>query len=213
MAKFKYFSAFIVPLLGLLTFNSTGFIAYIGIFSLYVLVPVLENLLPQNTYNLTSVEKELATENIFYDVVLYLSVPLHLFVVYQFLITVSNPTIPVSDLIACILFMGTILGVNGINIGHELGHKKDHKLKQFLAHILLLTAIQNHFMTYHNSGHHRDVATPNDLTSAKEGDIFYWFALKSQIGGYFKTCRIENERLRSLRKPLIFNPMIFFTFL
>ena len=49
MAKFKYFSAFIVPLLGLLTFNSTGFIAYIGIFSLYVLVPVLENLLPQNT--------------------------------------------------------------------------------------------------------------------------------------------------------------------
>ena len=211
MAKFKYFSAFIVPLLGLLTFNSTGFIAYIGIISLYVLVPVLENFLPQNTYNLTSVEKELATETIFYDVVLYLSVPLHLFVVYQFLITVSNPSLPLSDLIACILFMGTILGVNGINIGHELGHKKDHKLKQFLAHILLLTAIQNHFMTYHNSGHHRDVATPNDLTSAKEGDIFYWFALKSQIGGYFKTWRLESQRLKSQGKSLLFNPMIFFT--
>lgn len=211
MAKFKYFSAFIVPLLGLLTFNSTGFIAYIGIISLYVLVPVLENFLPQNTYNLTSIEKELATETIFYDVVLYLSVPLHLFVVYQFLITVSNPSLPLSDLIACILFMGTILGVNGINIGHELGHKKDHKLKQFLAHILLLTAIQNHFMTYHNSGHHRDVATPNDLTSAKEGDIFYWFALKSQIGGYFKTWRLESERLKSQGKSLLFNPMIFFT--
>ena len=65
MAKFKYFSAFIVPLLGLLTFNSTGFIAYIGIISLYVVVPILENFLPQNTYNLTSIEKELATENIF----------------------------------------------------------------------------------------------------------------------------------------------------
>jgi alkane 1-monooxygenase len=211
MVKFKYFSAFIVPLLGLLTFNSTGFIAYIGIISLYVVVPILENFLPQNTYNLTSIEKELATETIFYDVVLYLSVPLHLFVVYQFLITVSNPSILLSDLIACVLFMGTILGVNGINIGHELGHKKDHKLKQFLAHILLLTAIQNHFMTYHNSGHHRDVATPNDLTSAKEGDIFYWFALKSQIGGYFKTWRLESQRLKSQGKTLLFNPMIFFT--
>lgn len=98
MAKFKYFSAFIVPLLGLLTFNTTGYFAYIGIFSLYVLVPVLENFLPQNTYNLNAVEKELATETIFYDVVLYLSVPLHLFVVYQFLITVSNPSILTSDI-------------------------------------------------------------------------------------------------------------------
>ncbi|MDG1314938.1 MAG: alkane 1-monooxygenase, partial [Flavobacteriaceae bacterium] len=85
MAKFKYFSAFIVPLLGLLTFNTTGYLAYTGIFSLYVLVPVLESLLQPNTYNFTSVEKELAIENIFYDLVLYLSVPLHLFVVYQFL--------------------------------------------------------------------------------------------------------------------------------
>ena len=49
MAKFKYFSAFIVPLLGLFTFNTTGFLAYIGIFSLYVLVPVLESLLTPNT--------------------------------------------------------------------------------------------------------------------------------------------------------------------
>ena len=184
MAKFKYFSAFIIPLFGLFTFNTTGLAAYIGIFSLYVIVPLAENFLPSNTYNLSTVEKELANENFFYDLVLYLSVPLHLFVVYEFLITVSDPSIPLSDLIACILFMGTILGVNGINIGHELGHKTDHKFKQFLAHILLLTAIQNHFMTYHNSGHHRDVATPNDLTSAKEGDIFYWFALRSQIGGY-----------------------------
>jgi alkane 1-monooxygenase len=66
-------------------------------------------------------------------------------------------------------------------------------------------------MTYHNSGHHRDVATPNDLTSAKEGDIFYWFALKSQIGGYFKTWRLESQRLKSQGKSLLFNPMIFFT--
>ena len=130
-------------------------------------------ILPVDGYNLTSVEIELAQKNTFYDFVLYLSVPLHVFVCYQFLLTISDQTLPVSDTIACILMMGTILGVNGINIGHELGHKTHHKLKQFFAHVLLLTSLQNHFITYHNSGHHRDVATPNDLTSAKEGDNFY----------------------------------------
>ena len=55
-------------------------------------------------------------------------------------------------------------------------------------------------MTYHNSGHHRDVGTPNDLTSAKKGDVFYWFAIKSQIGGYFKTWRLEVKKLKAQGK-------------
>jgi alkane 1-monooxygenase len=107
--------------------------------------------------------------------------------------------------------MGTILGVNGINIGHELGHKTKDKFKTFLAHIMLLTSIQNHFIPYHNSGHHRDVATPNDFSSAKEGDIFYFFAFKSQIGGYFKTWKLEFERLKATGKNILLNPMIIYT--
>ena len=69
---------------------------------------------------------------------------------------------------------GNNAGVNGINGGHELGHKIDHRLKMFLARILLTPLFQNHFITYHNGGHHRDVATPNDLTTTKKGDIFYF---------------------------------------
>ncbi len=213
MAKFKYFSAFIVPFLGFLTFNSSGLLAYFGLFSLYILVPILEYLFPPNKYNLNSVEKVLANESVFYDWVLYLSVPLHLIVVYQFLMTISVGGIPLSDMIACVLMMGTILGVNGINIGHELGHKTDHKVKQLLAHVLLLTALQNHFITYHNSAHHRDVATPNDLTSAKEGDIFYWFAIRSQIGGYFKTWKLESQNLQKQGKSQLYNPMLFYALL
>ena len=64
-----------------------------------------------------------------------------------------------------------------------------------------------------NSGHHRDVGTPNDLTSAKKGDVFYWFALKSQIGGYFKTWRLEAEKLKAQGKSVLLNPMILYTLL
>ena len=120
---------------------------------------------------------------------------------------------PLSDLIAYTLIMGTILGVNGINGGHELGHKVNEPFKIFLAHVLLTTSMQNHFMTYHNSGHHRDVGTPNDLTSAKKGDVFYWFILKSQIGGYFKTWKLEADKLKVKGKRLVLNPMILYTIL
>ena len=213
MLKFKYFAAYIIPLLGLLTFNTTGLYAYTGLFFLYLLVPILEQIIPKNTYNLSKIEKKLAKEDMFFDLVLYLSVPLHLLVTYQFLITVSNSELPLSDLIACILMMGTILGVNGINIGHELGHKTEHTVKRVLAHIMLLTAIQNHFIPYHNGGHHKDIGTPEDFTSAKEGDIFYFFALRSQIGGYFKTWVLESKRLKNEDKSQLLNPMITYALL
>jgi len=211
MRKFKYFGAYLIPLFGLFTFKSTGVYAFFGLFFLYVLVPILEQILPLSSYNLNKAEKELAKESSFFDLTLYLLVPLHLFVIYSFLITVSSANISTLDLTACILMMGTILGVNGINVGHELGHKINHPFKMFLAHVMLTTSIQNHFVTYHNSGHHRDVGTPEDFSSAKQGDNFYYFALRSQIGGYFKTWKLESKRLTALGKNKFINPMIIYT--
>ena len=213
MKKFKYLGAFIIPILGIYTFNSTGFKAYFGLIFLYLIIPILEIIFPPNKNNLDAREKDLASNDPYYDLILFLSVPLHLYVIFVFLNTVSNEAIYNSDLIAYIFMMGTILGVNGINIGHELGHKTKDKLKTFLSHIMLLTSIQNHFIPYHNAGHHRDVGTPNDLSSAREGDIFYFFAFRSQIGGYFKAWRLENQRLKSLNKNIFFNPMILYAIL
>ena len=211
MRKFKYLGAYLIPLFGLFTFKSTGVYAFFGLIFLYVLVPILEQILPLSSYNLNKVEKELAKESSFFDLTLYLLVPLHLFVIYSFLITVSSANISTLDLTACILMMGTILGVNGINVGHELGHKTNHPFKMFLAHVMLTTSIQNHFVTYHNSGHHRDIGTPEDFSSAKQGDNFYYFALRSQIGGYFKTWKLESKRLTALGKNKLINPMIIYT--
>ena len=211
MRKFKYFGAYLIPLFGLFTFKSTGVYAFFGLFFLYVLVPILEQILPLSSYNLKKAEKELAKESSFFDLTLYLLVPLHLFVIYSFLITVSSAAISALDLTACVLMMGTILGVNGINVGHELGHKTNHPFKMFLAHVMLTTSIQNHFVTYHNSGHHRDIGTPEDFSSAKQGDNFYYFALRSQIGGYFKTWKLESKRLTALGKNKLINPMIIYT--
>jgi alkane 1-monooxygenase len=213
LSKLKYIATYLSPLLAIISFNLNGYYAFLAIFVLYIFIPLVENNLPKNNYNFNKNEKKNAKEDRFYDWILYLLIPLHLYTGYVFLITVSNPELPSLDLIAYVLTMGTVLGVNGINGGHELGHKTEHKFKLFLAHILLTTSMQNHFMTYHNSGHHKDVATPNDLTTAKKGDIFYLFALRSQIGGYFKTWRLEADKLKIKGKNKFFNPMIIYTIL
>ena len=211
ISKFKYIGAYFSPFLAILSFNLKGYWAFTGVIVLYILVPIIEQILPKDTYNLTKAEKELAKEDKFYDWILYLLAPMQLYVVYVFLTTISNPDVSLIELLGYALMMGTILGVNGINGGHELGHKTDEPLKLFLAHILLMTSLQNHFMTYHNSGHHKDVATPNDLTTAKKGQSFYTFAFQSQIGGYFKTWRLENEKLKKKGKNQLLNPMILTT--
>ena len=211
MGKLKYFGVYFTPILALISFYSSGIYAYAGMIVLYLFIPLLENQIPKDTYNLNKTEKALAKSDWFYDVVLYMLVPVHLFVIYVFLHTISNPEITNTELIAYVLMMGTVLGVNGINGGHELGHKIGEPFKLFMAHVLLTTSFQNHFMTYHNSGHHRDVATPNDFTSAKKGDIFYLFAIKSQIGGYFKTWRLEAEKSKKMGRSQLLNPMILFT--
>lgn len=213
MGKIKYFSAYIIPLLAYHTFNSTGIEAYYALFFFFVGIPFFEIILPTDTYNLNKAEKELAKEDAFYDWVLYLLVPIHLFLIYYFLITIGNPMLTTSDIIARVLTTGLILAFSGINLGHDLGHKTKNIMKQILAQILLTTAVQNHFMPYHNGGHHKDVGTPNDLSSARKGDNYYFFALKSQIGSYFKTWGLEAKRLQAQGRKTIFNPMIIYTLL
>ena len=93
ISKLKYLGAYFSPLLAILSFNLKGYGAFIGVITLYILVPVIEQLLPKDTYNLTKSEKELAKKDKFYDWILYLLPPIQLYVVYLFLSTISKPNI------------------------------------------------------------------------------------------------------------------------
>ena len=74
--------------------------------------------------------------------------------------------------------MGLLCGVLGINIGHELGHRSS-KWDQFLGEVLLLTSLNTHFLPYHNEGHHREVATPDDAATAKKNQPLFSFWITS----------------------------------
>ena len=90
--------------------------------------------------------------------------------------------------------MGLQCGVYGINIVHELGHRSNRG-QRLLGEILLLSSLEMHFLPYHNSGHHFNVATPNDPATARKGEWVYLFWFRSQIGSYLQAWKIESKRL------------------
>jgi alkane 1-monooxygenase len=82
----------------------------------------------------------------------------------------------------------------GINVGHELGHKKA-PLERWLARVALAPAGYGHFVVEHVRGHHRDVATPEDPASARMGESYYRFMLREIPGAFRRAWRLERERL------------------
>ena len=53
------------------------------------------------------------------------------------------------------------MATNGINVGHELGHRKS-LIARTCSKLLYLPCQYMHFYIEHNFGHHINVATPED---------------------------------------------------
>ncbi len=76
------------------------------------------------------------------------------------------------------LNVGLIVGTVGINVAHELGHRSTW-YELLMAKTLLMSALYMHFNIEHNRGHHKNVATDEDPSSARKGENIYAFWLRS----------------------------------
>ncbi len=95
--------------------------------------------------------------------------------------------------LATTVITGSMLGF-GLNLSHELGHKKDwigRKMGLFNSAL----GGYGHFSIEHNRGHHRHVATPEDPASSKMGESIYRFMFRELPGAYFRAWDLETERL------------------
>jgi alkane 1-monooxygenase len=89
-----------------------------------------------------------------------------------------------------------------INVGHELGHKRE-AIERWLAKLVLAPTAYGHFTIEHNRGHHRDVATPEDSASARFGESIWRFVWREMPGGLRRAWGLEVERLRKQGKPVL----------
>lgn len=212
MEKLKYLAVFLLPISVWISFQNEGWITFIPLIIFFLLVPLLELFLPKDEYNLDDIEIEKALKDPFYSLILYLLVPIQYFFLGYFLLHVIDEK-EISSIIGHTVSMGIMCGVIGINLGHELGHRMN-KSEVFLGDLLLLSSLQNHFIPYHNRGHHFQVATPNDPATARKNEWLYVFWFRSQIGSYIQAWQIELKRMRIMQLPALHwkNKMVQYTF-
>lgn len=198
MGKFKYISVLLLPTTVAISFLFDGIFTLIPLIVFFGFVPLLELILPTWDENMEFHEKSTAKEDRFYDFLLYLMVPLQWAFLSWFLVLMSQE-MQIWDRLARINSMGIMCGIIGINVGHELGHRM-RKWEQFLGELLLLSSLENHFLPYHNSGHHANVGTPSDPATARLNESVYAFAIRSHFGSYIQAWQFEAQRLKIINK-------------
>ena len=207
----KYFLILTIPFLTYLSFTGTGIITYSPIIEAFFIIPFLEFFLKPNDKNFSDAEEEMIKDDKMYDYILYLSIPIVYVLLWIFLNSMQDQTLTFYDRLGRILSMGLICGSFGINIGHELGHR-NNIFEQSLSKILLLSSLYMHFFIEHNRGHHKNVSTRDDPSSARYGEMIFIFWLRSIITGYISAWKLELKRLKRFNKNIlsINNEMLLF---
>ncbi len=183
------------PLLSMALMGWTGqeWMLWIPFISLYVFIPMLDWVFPNDRSNPPEqIVPALEADN-YYRTLNLLTVPLHFFVLITGAWFIATHDLGWSGLLALSLTVGVISSF-GINIGHELGHKKN-SLDRIAARWVLAVAFYGHFNIEHNVGHHAQVATPEDSASSRFGESIYKFALREIPGGLRRAWRLEGQRL------------------
>jgi alkane 1-monooxygenase len=173
---------------------------FVAITLFYVGIPILDYLLGEDLSNPPeSVVPRLEADR-FYRWVNYAVVPVIWCSLLFNVVFVSTHELPWYSWLATVLITGSMLGF-GLNLSHELGHKKDwlgRKIGLFNAAL----GGYGHFSIEHNRGHHRHVSTPEDPASSKMGETIYRFMFRELPGAYFRAWDLETERLeRTGRSP------------
>lgn len=199
---FKYTLPLLLYISAIRTFTHTGFAVWITLIIAWIIIPVLELILQPDQYNADAAEEAILKQERLYDWLLYLVVPLQLLALYLFLKNINQPGLSTADVAGRVLTMGLFCGTFGINVGHELGHR-NKKYEQFLAKTLLLTSMYTHFFIEHNKGHHYNVATPKDPSSAPYGISLYKFWVRSIAGVYKGAWHIANSEMKKRKLPVL----------
>ncbi len=161
----------------------------------WILLPITELFMKPESGNMEAAEEELARKNKFYDYMLYIIVVYQYAILFYFLRSMMQPGLLWWEITGRIFSMGLLCGTFGINVAHELGHRVN-KFEQVLAKALLATSLYIHFFIEHNKGHHKNVATPEDPSSARYNEPIYTFYYRTILYSYISAWKIANQDCR-----------------
>ncbi|GAA0872737.1 alkane 1-monooxygenase [Gangjinia marincola] len=194
MKNIKYLFAYTIPISAILGIYFKDIWSFTTPVFAFVLVPVIELLAYQNTKNLDAEERNKKSNLIWFDILLYLNLPIVISILVYSIYTFNTYALTSIEIIGLILTTGIVLGSSGINVAHELGHRST-VAEKIIAKILLLPSFYMHFYVEHNFGHHLKAATAEDPATAQYNQSLYEFWVSSVIGQYLSAWRIQKKLL------------------
>ncbi|MFT5602311.1 MAG: alkane 1-monooxygenase [Flavobacteriales bacterium] len=211
MKDLKYLLAYLIPFLSYVgIYLGSGFTFLTVIFA-FVLLPITEQMMTQSTKNLDKLTKESKLKNRFFDVLLYLNVPIVYGLIVYFIYWLNSGVYPIYEYVGNVISVGIVLGT-AINVAHELGHRFNI-FERVLSELLLLPNFYMHFIIEHNLGHHKHVSTPNDPATSRFNEPLYLFWIRSTCFSYLSAWNLERFRLKKDNKSFwsFYNKMFWFT--
>ena len=202
LSAFKYLSPAIMYILAGLALTGRGLITWSPMIFAWVLIPLAELFLNSDKKNLSAAEEELAKKDRVYDYLLYCIVVLQFAALFVFLNSMRADDLLWWEVAGRVCSMGLLCGTFGINVAHELGHRVN-KYEQVFAKALLLTSLYMHFFIEHNKGHHKNVATPDDPSSARFNEPVFSFYFRTIIFSYISAWKIANNEMKKKGLPAL----------
>ena len=207
----KYLMSYSIALFAFIGISLGGFYNYLAVVFTFVFIPVLEIIVKKSDEKYTDEEKKNRNLDPFFDLLLYLNIPI-VFGIFFFSLEKLALASSVYDIIGIILSASIVMATNGINVGHELGHRKS-LIARTCSKLLYLPCQYMHFYIEHNFGHHINVATPEDPATARYKQTVYSFWITSVIRTYVSAWEIQLKLLKVSKRGFfsIKNDMIFYT--
>lgn len=185
----------LLPVLGMGLHAATGnewWLAF-PLFLTYVVGPVLDWLLGEDPNNPPEAVVSQLEQDRYYRRLTFIAIPLHFVSFIAAAAYAVTQDLGLGGYAALALVAGLTAGL-AINTSHELGHKNS-RTEKMLAKIALAVPAYGHFTIDHNLGHHRNVSTPGDPSSARMGESIYKFALREMPGAVVEAWSLEKDRL------------------
>ncbi|MCK5831583.1 MAG: fatty acid desaturase [Methylococcales bacterium] len=151
----------------------------------------------------------------FYDLILYGLSCLQFLIISLLLIyasqlqwgTVFEIMTSLVNLLVLRILVGTTSGSSAIIVAHELIHRPK-SYQRLLGQFLLYTVCYEHFIIAHLRGHHSNVATPEDITTARLDESFECYWKRVTIGNFKYAWNSELERLGLIQTQLFHYKML-----
>ena len=211
MKDLKYLMSYSIALMAFIGISLGGFYNYLAVVFTFIFIPILETIVKKSDEEYTEEEKKSRLLDPFFDLLLYLNIPI-VFGIFFFSLDKLAFTSSVSDIIGIILSASIVMATNGINVGHELGHRKSI-IARTCSKLLYLPCQYMHFYIEHNFGHHINVATPEDPATARYKQTLYSFWITSVVRTYVSAWVIQLKLLKVSKRNFfsIKNDMVFYT--